>query len=172
MIRLDKNDKKYVFVDYSDLMLGAVHASDNNKIDLANKYLKIFTDNKISKEHKVFNELKDHVKLRENSEEVKFLIEKVGIIDNRTYIDYNILKDALARSYYEFNHEMKNKLSSYFRKFVDNEINGISNTILIEEIINDKKLLEYIKKYDDFNEYLEDKINQNIEMNEKVKKRR
>lgn len=171
MIRRDRKDENYVFVDYSDLLMGAVKSSDNNP-KLSESFLRIFSENNTSKPHGSFNEMKNFVRLSKDCEEVNYLIHKVKIPDYRTLITADILKDALARSYYEFNYEMKTKLTSYFRKFVDNEIEGISNTILKEEIINDKELLEYIKKYDDFDHYLEVKINQKIDINEKVKKRK
>lgn len=171
MIKRDKTDEKYVFVDYSDLLMGAVHASDDNA-ELANSFLKIFSENNTSKNHGSFSEMKNYVRLQANSKEVKYLIEEVKVIDYRNLITADILKDALVRSYYEFNHEMKAKLSSYFRKYVDNEINGISNEVLESEIINDKVLMDYIKKYDDFNHYLEVKIDNKIDINEKIKKRK
>lgn len=169
MIRRDKQDDNYVFVDYFDLMMGAVNASEVNE-SLANSFLKLFADNNTSKKNSLFSEMKDFVRLPKDSEEVKYLIEKVKITDYRTLITADI--DALVRSYYEFNHEMKTKLSSYFRKYVDNEINGISNEVLESEIINDKVLMDYIKKYDDFNHYLEVKIDNKIDINEKIKKRK
>ena len=102
--------------------------------------------------------------INKNSKIIKFLVEQADIIDFDTHIDHDILKDALTRAYFEFNYEMKNKISAYFRKYVENEIEGIDNTIIKEEIKNDKELLDYIKKYDNFTMYVEDKVNKNIEI--------
>ena len=173
MIRKDKSDDNYVLVDYEDILFGAVKASGLGLQELSTNFMILFeTDSKEKKEDGSYVEMKKYRRIEKDSEEIKFLIEKARVIDNRTLITADILKDALIRSYYEFNHEMKNKLTGYFRKYVDNEINGIPNNVLEEEIRNDKILLEYIKKYDSFNEYLEDKINQTIDINEKIKKRR
>lgn len=173
MIRKDKSNENYVLVDYDDILMGAIRSSGFGLKDLSVKFMNLFEeDYAVKREDGSYIETKKYRRIKEDSEEIKFLIEKAGVIDYRTLINADILKDALARSYYEFNHEMKTKLSNYFRKFVDNEIHGIDNKILKEEIINDKILLDYIKKYDDFNQYLEVKINQNIEINEKVKKRK
>lgn len=172
MIRRDKQDESFVLVDYEDILMGAVASSHENK-ELSINYMELFSnDSAIKKEDGSYTEYKKTRRLKQDSEEVKYLIDTVGVIDLRTHIDHNILRDALTRSYYEFNHEMKNKLSIYFRKYLDNEINGIDNTILKQEIINDKELLEYIKKYDDLDEYLEFKINQHIDINEKTYKKK
>ena len=63
---------------------------------------------------------------------------------------------------------MKNMLSYYLRKYIYNEINGIDNEYLRADIVNNKPLLEYIKKYDDFTSYVDDKIEKNIDMKEKI----
>ena len=162
MIRKDKTNDKYVLIDYTDLLIGASKASKCKNNIMYEKITELFSNYNDSFEQEINH--KDYRKIESSSDIVKFLIEDVHIEQYDTYIDYNILKDALIRSYFEFNHGMKNKLTSYFRKYVENEIEGIDNTYLKEEIKNDKGLMEYIKEYEDFNEYLENRINKNIEI--------
>lgn len=169
MIRKDKKDNNYTLVEYSDILLGLSKATKEKNKKYTDLLKDLYSD--IDLEDEMIDKT-TYKRISSDSKIVEYLKEKVGVIDFDTFIDADILKDALARSYYEFNHEMKNKLSIYFRKFVDNEINGISNDIIKQEIINDKELLEYIKKYDNFAMYIEDKINRNIDMTEKIYQKR
>ena len=166
MIRKDKYNDKYVLVDHTDLLVGTSVATKQDNKEMVDKLTSLFSvydDNKI-----VEINGRDYRKIKFDSPVVRFLREQVGIIDYETYVDKDILKDAFIRSYYEFNHEMNKKLSNYLRKFVDNEINGIDNDYLRAEIVNDKYLLEYIKKYDDFTSYVDHKIEKNIDIKEKI----
>ena len=161
MIRKDRKDKNYTLVEYSDILRGLSTATKMNDAEFTKILKEIYSD--VDLEDEMINKT-TYKRISSDNKLIPFLKDKVGIIDFDTFIDHNVLKDALARSYYEFNHEMKNKLSNYFRKYVDNEINGISNDIIKQEIVNDKELLEYIKKYDDFTTYLEEKVNQNVDI--------
>jgi uncharacterized short protein YbdD (DUF466 family) len=169
MIRTDKNYKDYRLVEYADILTGINVASKSGNKKMANLLSDLFNnmeaDNILIDKH-------NFVRIKKNSKIIKFLLEEVGIIDYDTYIDHDILKDAFVRAYIEFNHEMKDKTSIYLRKYVENEKEGIDNTIIKEEIKNDKELLEYIKKYDNFTMYLEDKVNKNIEIKEKLNVKR
>lgn len=169
MIRRDKKDKNYYLVEYSDILLGMLKATKSKKTEYVDLLKDVFAD--VDTEDEMIDKT-SYKKISVKSKLIPFLKEEVGVIDFDTFIDADILKDALARSYYEFNHEMKNKLSIYFRKYVTNEINGTDNDIIKHEIINDKELFEYIKKYDNFQMYLEEMINKNIDVREKTYKRR
>ena len=169
MIRKSKEDSNYTLVEYNDILLGLLKATKIGDSELTDILKDMYSDADTDTE--MIDKI-TYKKVHNDNKLIPFLKEKVGIIDFDTFIDTNMLKDALARSYYEFNHEMKNKLSIYFRKFVDNEINGISNDIIKNQIINDKELLEYIKKYDNFAMYIEEKINRNIDMTEKIYQKR
>lgn len=169
MLRLDKNNKEYTLVEYTDILVGLNYASKYEDEKINNLLKDLFLD--VENEDIYIGE-KHYKKLTTNSEVVKYLKEKVKILDYDNFIDQNILKDALVRAYYEFNHEMKNKISKYFRTYIDNEINGIDNEIIKNEIINDKKLLEYIKQYDTFDSYIESKININLNINKNKGKKK
>lgn len=165
MIRKSKKDNNYTLVEYSDLLLGLSKATKMKNKEFTEILKEVYSDADLDDE---MIEKTTYKRISNDSKLIPFLKEKVGIIDFDTFIDANILKDALARAYYEFNHEMKNRLAIFFRTFVSNEINGKSNDVIRQEIINDKELLEYIKKYDTFSMYLEDKINQNLIEKEKI----
>lgn len=158
-------DKGYVLVEYGDLLKGLKEAiSEDNEVIEA-EFRNVFVTFDLSDE--VIEDV-NYKKIGKDSKIVSFLKNKVGITEYEE-INHDILEDALMRAYYEFNHLMKNKLSAYFRKFVDNEISGISNETIIEEIRNDAYLFEYIKKYNSFSEYIETKKEENEQVREKIK---
>ena len=165
MIRKDKKDDNYTLVEYSDILLGLSKATKMKNKEFTDLLKDIYSDVDLDD---VMIDKTTYKRISSDSKLVDFLKEEVGVLDFDTLITEDILKDALARAYYEYNHGMKNKLSVYFRKFVTNEIYGIDNDIIKQEIINDKELLEYIKKYDNFAMYLEHKVNQNIDVREKI----
>ncbi len=168
MLRKDKKNGNYILVEYTDILMGLNYATKMNdsKIDSLLSNLFVDADN-----FDTYIDNKHYVKLKKDSEVIKYLREKVKIQDYDNFIDHNVLKDALVRSYFEFNHDMHKKLKVYFRKYLENEITGIDNKYLKDEIINDKKLLEYIKEYDNLDEYLEKKININLDIKEKGKRK-
>lgn len=158
MIRTDKYNKEYMWVNYCDIIIGLNYASkekNNEMINLLNQ-----TIINMDVESEMFDK-KEHIKLKKEDKVIVYLLEKVKIDCYDTYIDQDILNNAFTIAYYEFNHEMRTKLSKYFRIFTNNEIKGISNEYLKQEIINDKEVLEYIKKYDNFNEYVKEKAEKN-----------
>lgn len=166
MLRLDRSDKDYTLVEDADLIKGLSFASKGKDEKIIELLSNLFVE---SDGFDVYIGNKSYRKLKTNSEVVKYLKEEVKILDYDNFVDQNILSDALTRSYYEFNHEMNKKLKIYFRRYLDNEIKGIDNKVLKDEIINDRKLLEYIKEYETLDEYLEEKIRINLEVNESVK---
>lgn len=167
MIRKDKTDSNYVLVDHADLLIGANAANKLHNKEMFDVISDLFS---IYDEDTVEINQKNYKKIKKDSEVVRFLIKKANITDYETFIDVNTLKDAYVRAYYEFNHEMKNILAFYLRKYIDNEINDIDNEYLRAEIINDKPLIEYIKKYDNFTSYIDEKIEKSIDMKEKIKR--
>ena len=169
MIRTDKKYKDYKLIEYADILIGMSVATKLNNKNMTEILSDLFNNMEVDS---ILIDKHNYVRINKNSKIIKFLIEEANIIDYDTYIDHDILKDALSRAYFEFNYEMKNKLSIYFRKYVENEIEVIDNTIIKEEIKNDRDLLEYIKKYDNFTMYIEDKVNKNIEIKEKLNVKR
>lgn len=175
MIRKNKFNENYVLIDYVDILIGTSIASKQENQEMVEKLTNLFVSDNEEKTIEINGRKykKDDINLnaariKKDSDVVKFLKEQAGVIDYETYIDKDTLKDAFIRSYYEFNHEMKNLLSYYLRKYIDNEIKGIDNEYIRADIVNNKPLLEYIKRYDDFTSYVDEKIEQNIDMKEKI----
>jgi len=164
MIKSSK-DKDYVLVEYSDLLKGLKKATDLNNEEIEDSFRSVFVD--FDAKDEIIEDI-NYKKIGKESSIIKFLKEEVGI-NEYDEINHDILKDALIRANYEFNHEMKNKLNIYLRKFVDNEIMGISNEIIIEEIKNDAYLFEYIKKYNSFSDYIQIKQEDSKRVREKIK---
>lgn len=175
MIRKNKFNENYVLIDYVDILIGTSIASKQENQEMVEKLTNLFVSDNEEKTIEINGRKykKDDINLnaariKKDSDIVKFLKEQAGVIDYETYIDKDTLKDAFIRAYYEFNHEMKNLLSYYLRKYIDNEIKGIDNEYIRADIVNNKPLLEYIKRYDDFTSYVDEKIEQNIDMKEKI----
>lgn len=166
MLKLDKENNDYILAEYTDILTGLNYSSKKNDNNINELLSNLFVD---SENLDVYIGNKHFVRLKKDSKVVKYLKEEVKIIDYDTFIDHNILKDALVRSYYEFNHEMHKELKIYFRKYVDNEIKGIDNQYIKDEIINNKKLLEYIKEYESLDQYLEKKINIDLDIKDSIK---
>lgn len=55
------------------------------------------------------------------------------------------------------------KITKYFRKYMDNERNGLSNIDLISEIVSDNEVIAFIKKHPDFQTYEQDLINKSYQ---------
>ena len=87
--------------------------------------------------------------------------------EDKYYIDASILKDALAIAISENNYEMQKKLTRHFRKYMDNERNGITNTDLMSEIISDEEEISFIKKYFSFESYEQDLIQKSFDRMQK-----
>lgn len=166
MLRLDKSDKNYTLVEYTDILTGVSFATKTNNETITDLLNNLFVD---SEDFSVYIGNKHFVRLKTDSEVVRYLKEEVKVLDYDNFIDHNILSDAFTRSIYEFNHEMRKKLSTYLRMYMDNEIKGIDNKVVKDQIINDKKLLEYIKEYEGLDEYLERKIEISLEVDENIR---
>ena len=159
MMRNSKQSKEFVLIEYSDIMIGLRHAwkrkDEQNILLFSNAFQReLPTEEVDNKLYLVFSK---------NHEVIQYLLDYDLIMNYNLLITRDHLKDALIRSYYEFNHEMKQKLTYYFRRFIDNEIKGISNKVVIQEILNDEKVIAYIKRYDDFDMYMECKINEALD---------
>lgn len=163
MIKTDNKNKNYVWVDYVDIIHALGCASREKNEDMISSLNELFLN--------VDEAENNSIKLKKTNKIYEYLIKCPMIKNYDTYIDKNNLKDALVRSYYEFNHEMKRKLSKYFRQFVENEIRGITNETIVNEINNDKELMDYIKKYESFDNFIESKIEKNIDIENRIKEK-
>lgn len=167
-MRYSKQYKDSILLEYSDIMKGLRHAwkeKDNDMISLFTDAFEL--DNEVEEidgtSYQVFS-YKDPV--------IQYVLEKDLVLNYELLITRTHLKDALIRAYYEFNYSMKQKLTKYFRRFIDNEISGRSNHDLIQEIVHDEQVYKYIKKFDHFDHFMECKIMQFLEKDFTQKKKK
>ena len=64
-----------------------------------------------------------------------------------------MLAEAFTRASLEFNYSMKDRLFKYLKKFIDNMAENKSNEKLKQKILCDEKVMEYIHKYNSFEDY-------------------
>lgn len=87
--------------------------------------------------------------------------------DDKYYINASVLNEALGIAIAENNYEMQKKITSYFKKYMDNERNGFSNIKLISEIVSNNEVISFIKKYHDFETYEQELINKSYQKMQK-----
>ncbi len=165
MMRNSKKSKTQVLIEYSDIMKGLRYAWKTKDEKMISLFSRAFQEETTGEEINgtIYRSYSYSHPI------IQYLVENDLVINYNFLITRTQLKDALIRSYYEFNHEMKQKLTRYFRRFIDNEIKGINNEIIIHEILNDEKVSQYIRAYDDFDSYMEEKINNSFDCNKKKK---
>lgn len=145
-------DQKYVVVSSSDI----IRCMRNHNGE------KIFEE---CKEIFLNHEMEDNCFKLSFSHPVVLYLKKER--EDKYYLDASILKDALAIAISENNYEMQKKLTSHFRKYMDNERNGIANTDLMSEIISDEEEISFIKKYFSFESYEQDLIQKSFDRMQK-----
>ena len=136
-------DKNYVIVSTADI-------------------LKCMRDNK--KNERVYEECRN-IFLNNDVEDNCFKLSSLNPIvlllkkqrEEKYYIDASVLNEALGIAISDNNYEMQKKITKYFRKYMDNERNGIS------EIVSDNEVIAFIKKHPDFQTYEQDLINKSYQ---------
>lgn len=68
-------------------------------------------------------------------------------------INADILGLAFARAGYENNNEMKSLIKEFYYNYLDNIREGISNEIIEYKILENKKLINYIFKFNSLTEF-------------------
>lgn len=161
MLKIDSEDKNYIWVPSSDILKAVIIASKGDDEQLTNTLYTMFLSENYESE--CLNENGDR-KVNINSDVGRFLLESNYFILYDTYINVNILGDALLRSMYAKDYKINKLLYGYYRSFIYNEINGESNEQIKKEIIENKELMEYIKKYENINDFIKKKINKNSQI--------
>lgn len=89
-----------------------------------------------------------------NNSIANYILIKNNIENECELVSINDLALSLARSIYEYNHEMRKSLQKYYRMMIDAMINNNDIEIVSEIIMNDQKVIDYIKKYETLDDYI------------------
>lgn len=132
--------EQYVTIKLEDVMQALSKCKDEEEKQIL---CKIYTNED-------YNELgKKRIK---KDSKVYQIIHKIKSTQEQ-HITIEMLSFALTRSMNECNHTMRNDLNKYIHQYFDNIENSISNDALIYKILNDKKIITYIKKYTSWEDY-------------------
>lgn len=143
MLLTDKKNRNYAYVTLDDILVSLDSVSnlnDSEKKDLKKLYYK-----------EEFFE--DKIRISKRSNAYKILKKSNSVIDGDTYINSTMLALAYSRASYEFNYSMKDRLFKYLKKYLDNMAEGKSNVKLTQKILCDSLVMEYVHKYNSFEEY-------------------
>lgn len=157
MLLTDKSNRNYAYVLLDDV-LSCMENTDKNNLDELTKYFHSlnYEDGKIrvSKRSKIYGILKT----------------SPNVINGDTFITPTMLAESYARASLEFNYEMKDRLFKYMKRYVDNMSENISNEKLIQKILCDEKAMNYIHKFNSFEDYTKYLIGTRIKKYEEEKK--
>ena len=132
--------EQYVTIKLEDVMQALSKCKDEEEKQVL---CKIYTNED-------YNELgKKRIK---KDSKVYQIIHKIKSTQEQ-HITIEMLSFALTRSMNECNHTMRNDLNKYIHQYFDNVENSVSNDALIYKILNDKKIITYIKKYTSWEDY-------------------
>lgn len=156
MLLTDKNNRSYAYAELDDI-LQCLENTDEANINELTKYFHSlnYEDNRIrvSKRSKVY----------------KILKNSSSVIDGDTFVTSTMLAESYARASLEFNYEMKDRLFKYMKRYVDNLCEKKSNENLIQKILCDEKAMEYMHKFNSFEEYTKYLIGTRIKQYSEVK---
>ena len=117
--------------------------------------------------NEAYNEL-GNIKISKESKIYQIMKECPEVIKGDFFINVDMLSEAYTRASIEFNYEMRDRLFKYINKYADNVRKDKSNENLIQKIICDDKVMNYIHKYTSLDEFINDP---GRKKNEKAKKK-
>jgi hypothetical protein len=138
MLITDKKNRNYAFVTLEDIISSMETANYEDTLELK----KLFKTNE-----------QDQVKIKKQSRVYDILKNSEKVINGDEYITSTMLASAYTRASVEFNYEMKDRLFKYLKKYLDNMAENKTNEKLIQKILCDDKVMEYVQKFDSFEEY-------------------
>ena len=148
-----------ILVENEDLVLAMDKAKKENN-DILNDLMDSFLD---------MNNINENGEIEVSSVLAKYITEaKINSL-----ITSDSLGMALARSIYECNHEMCKKLKKYFRNYIDTLVNNEDISVVVNIIMDDEELVNYINKYNSTDEYIKylikKRTSKNVKKTEDVK---
>ncbi len=160
MLLTDKKNRNYAYISLDDIIESLEKSSELN--DSEKKELKRLY---YSQDY-----IDEKIRISKRSKSYQILKNCKNIIDGDTYINSTMLSVAYTRASYEFNYEMKDRLFKYLKRYFDNIAEGKSNEKLIQKILCDDKVMEYVHKYDSIEEYTKYLIGTRIKETKKTDK--
>lgn len=158
MVKKDPKNNKYVFINHEDVIL-AMEKAKIKKDPILTKLLDLYSS---------FNTNDEGLfRLKLENKMTKFIVETEGVIFEGDNITLEVLGLAFARSMYECNHEMKRVIYKYFVNLMNAKMNEEEIKIIKDLIIADEKTMEYITRYESYDDYIKDTIKKRI--NKKTK---
>ena len=161
MLITDKKNRAYAYISMDDILSAIETSNDIEVIEL----------------RKLFNSLEyqnDKIRISKNSNAYNILKNSKNVIDGDTYINCTMLSESFTRASLEFNYEMRDRLFKYLKKYIDNMAEGKDNETLVQKILCDNKVMEYIHKYESFEDYAKNmigtRIDKHIEKNKQKQK--
>ena len=140
MLLTDKKNRNYAYVSMEDILSSIENSNDIEAKELRNLFNSLDYDN-------------DKIRIAKNSQAYMILKNANNIIDGDTYINPTMLSEAFTRASIEFNYEMKDRLFKYIKKYIDNMAEGKTNEHLIQKILCDEKTMDYVHKFNSFEDY-------------------
>lgn len=157
-----KKEKNHILIEPEDLIVAMQDAKYKDS-DIFIKLQDLFISTEKMTDAGLY-------KIKKNSNIYKYLKTVNGIVFEEEFITVDVLATSLARSIYECNHEMEKYLKKYFRLLLDTKINQEDSKIVIDLILLDQKGIDYIKKYDSFDDYVVATIKKRIDAKPKKTK--
>lgn len=155
MIKNDDKNEKYVLLDGEDIIKASKTLNKNDS--LYKNLINFFSD---------FNSCDElgNYRLEKTSALFDYIKNVEGVIYLKEYITLQSLSLALSRAIYEYNHEMKKKLTKYLRALMDSIINNQEVETIKNIIASDDKLMNYIEKFDSLDDYIKSNIQKRIKV--------
>ena len=140
MLITDKKNRNYAYVTMDDILNTITISDENTAYKLKN----------------LFNSLDyndDKIRINKNSEIYEIIKNSRNVIDGDTYINPTMLAHAYTRASIEFNYEMRDRLFKYLKRYIDNIAENKDNEFLVQKILCDDKTMNYVHKYETFEDY-------------------
>ena len=140
MLMTDKKNRAYAYVSMDDVLSAIESCNELEVVTLRKLFNSFDYDN-------------DKIRVPKNSVAYDILKRNKNIINGDTYINPTMLSEAFTRAAIEFNYEMRDRLFKYLKRYVDNMATNKDNEPLVQKILCDDKVMEYVHRYENFEDY-------------------
>lgn len=145
-----KNTKKNILVEPEDLVTAMTKAKKEKNNFILSQLMDLFIEFEAISEE-------GYIKIKNNSLIADYIKNTKGVFSEDNFITPNILALALSRAIYEYNHEMKKVIQKYLVALMDAKVKKEDPQVVINLILDDEKVANYIMKFTTFDDYIKDK---------------